>query len=218
MLSISTKVEQIVMESAFLVEGLGRGLINLSELARQLQPQIESALWKPVGQAAVVMALRRLAERLPPQKTGEVALAHRSGELTTRSELTVFTYRYSEQTYECQRQLLALAEPQRGAFITITRGANEVMIICSRGLTGVVEEVFSCERQVARLERLTAVTLHLDADKCGTPGIYHAILKKLAWDKINLINMICTYTELTILLEQSQTGAAFSVLSKIVEN
>ena len=218
MLSISTKVEQIVMESAFLVEGLGRGLINLSELARQLQPQIESALWKPVGQAAVVMALRRLAERLPPQKIGEVALAHRSGELTTRSELTVFTYRYSEQTYECQRQLLALAEPQRGAFITITRGANEVMIICSRALTCVVEEVFSCERQVARLERLTAVTLHLDPDKCGTPGIYHAILKKLAWDKINLINMICTYTELTILLEQSQTGAAFSVLSKIVEN
>jgi hypothetical protein len=41
-------------------------------------------------------------------------------------------------------------------------------------------------------------------------------LKQLAWDKINLVNMICTYTELTILLEQNQTGAAFSVLSKIV--
>ncbi len=220
MLSISTKVEQIVTESAFLTEGLGRGLINLSELARQLQPQIETDLWKPVGQAAVVMALRRLAERLPPARPGggEIVLSERTGELTTRTELTVFTYRYSERSYDCQRQLLALAEPQRGAFITVTRGVNEVMIICSRGLTCMVEEVFSEERQLARLERLTAVTLHLDPASVGTPGIYHAVLKKLAWDKINLVNIICTYTELTILLEQSQTGAAFSVLSKIVEH
>lgn len=219
MLSISTKVEQIVTESAFLTEGLGRGLINLSELARQLQPQIESALWKPVGQAAVVMALRRLAERLPAQKKGgEIVPGQRTGELTTRTELTVFTYRYSERSYDCQRALLALAEPQRGGFVTVTRGVNEMMIICSRGLTGVVEDVFGGERQLARLERLTAVTLHLDPATVGTPGIYHAVLKKLAWDKINLVNIICTYTELTILLEQSQSGAAFSVLSRIVEH
>ncbi len=218
MQSISTKVEQIVSESAFLSEGLVRGLINLSELARQLQPQLESELWKPVGQAAVVMALRRLSERLPPHRSGDIVPGQRSAELTTRAELTVYTYRYSEDSYDCQRQLLALAAPQRGAFITVTRGVNEVMVICSRALTAVVEEVFSGERRLARLERLTAVTLHLDPAKCGTPGIYHAILKKLAWDKINLVNMICTYTELTILLEQSQTGAAFAVLSRMIEH
>jgi hypothetical protein len=37
MLSIATKVEQIVSESAFLTEGMALGLINLSELARQLR-------------------------------------------------------------------------------------------------------------------------------------------------------------------------------------
>ncbi len=218
MLSISTKVEQIVAESAFLTEGLGRGLINLSELARQLQPQLQSDLWKPVGQAAVVMALRRVAERLPQHKNGEIVLAQRTGELTTRTELTEFIYRYSDNTYECQRQLLALAEPMRGVFVTVTRGVNEVMVICSRPLTGTVEQVFAGERQLARLENLNAVTLHLNPDTHRTPGIFHAILKKLAWEKINLINMICTYTELTILLEQGQTGAAFSVLSKIVSH
>ncbi|MES2742561.1 MAG: hypothetical protein V4754_16680 [Pseudomonadota bacterium] len=218
MLSISTKVEQIVAESAFLTEGLGRGLINLSELARQLQPQLQSDLWKPVGQAAVVMALRRVAERLPQHQSSEIVLAQRTGELTTRTELTEFIYRYSDNTYECQRQLLALAEPMRGVFVTVTRGVNEVMVICSRPLTGTVEQVFAAERQLARLENLSAVTLHLNPDTHRTPGIFHAILKKLAWEKINLINMICTYTELTILLEQNQTGAAFSVLSKIVSH
>jgi hypothetical protein len=88
MLSIATKVEQIVSESAFLTEGMSLGLINLSELARQLRPQLESDLWKPVGQAAVVMALRRLSERLPqPGESPPIIVPPRMGELTTRTEL-----------------------------------------------------------------------------------------------------------------------------------
>jgi hypothetical protein len=219
MLSIATKVERIVMESAFLTEGLGRGLINLSELARQLQPQLESDLWKPVGQAAVVMALRRVAERLPQQhQSGEPVphLANKTGELTTRTELTEFTFRYSDTTHECHQRLLNLAEPMRGAFVTVTRGVNEVMVVCSRSLIPVVEQAFAGERALVRQENLSAVTLHLHPDTKRTPGVYHAILKQLAWDKINLVNMICTYTELTILLEQNQTGAAFSVLSRMI--
>ncbi|MYM30031.1 hypothetical protein GTP58_17000 [Duganella sp. CY15W] len=215
MLSISTKVERIVLESAFLTEGLRRGLINLSELARQLQPQLESDLWKPVGQAAVVMALRRVAERLPQEPQHRTRPLRQGGELTTRTELTEYTYRYSDSIQECHRQLLVEAEPMRGAFVTVTRGVNEVMVICSGALTGVVESVFARERLLARQNNLSAVTLHLNPDTRRTPGIYHAILKQLAWDKVSLINMICTYTELTILLEQSQTGAAFSVLSRL---
>ncbi|HEX8403495.1 MAG TPA: hypothetical protein VF670_02685 [Duganella sp.] len=216
MLSIATKVERIVLESSFLTEGLRRGLINLSELARQLQPQLESDLWKPVGQAAVVMALRRVAERLPEQPSRAIALVRKTGELTTRTELTEYTFRNTDSIHECHRELLAKAEPLRGAFVTVTRGVNEVMVICSRALTPVVEQVFAGERLLARQDNLNAVTLHLNPDTSREPGIYHAILKQLAWDKINLVNMICTYTELTLLLEQDQTGAAFSVLSRMV--
>lgn len=223
MLSIATKVERIVLDSSFLTEGLGRGLINLSELARQLQPQLETDLWKPVGQGAVVMALRRVAERLPPPQQGPVSLVlGRPGELssraemTTRTELTEFTFRNSDNTHECHRQLLAKAESVRGAFVTVTRGVREVMVICSRSLAGVVEEVFADERLMARQENLNAITLYLHPDTSRMPGIFHAVLKQLAWDKVNLVNMICTYTELTILLEQSQTGAAFATLSRML--
>ncbi len=216
MMSIATKVEQIVSESAFLTEGISQGLINLSELARQMRPQLEKDMWKPVGQAAVVMALRRLSERLPQQEANGPVLAPRQGELTTRADLTIFTYRCSDASYECQRQLLALAEPYPGVFVSVTRGVNEVMVVCARPLIHVVEEAFFGERQLARVENLTALTLRLSPDTRRTPGIYHAILKKLAWDKISIVNLMCTYTELSILLEQSQIGRAFSVLSQIV--
>lgn len=219
MLSIATKVEQIVSESPFLTEGMALGLINLSELARQLRPQIESDLWKPVGQAAVVMALRRVSERLPPpDQAPPIMIAPRSGELTSRAELTISTYRLSENSNECQRQLLALAEPFPGMFVTVTRGVHEVLVVSSGSLLHIVEEAFGGERLMARVNNLTALTLRLNPDTHKTPGIYHAVLKKLAWDKISVTNMMCTFSELTILLEQSQTAPAFSVLSKIVSH
>lgn len=217
MLSIANKVEQLVSESPFLTEGIAAGLINLSELARQLRPQLESDLWKPVGQAAVVMALRRLADRLPQQgMSAPIVLAPRTAELTTRTDLSISTYRLSDSSNECQRQLLALAGPYPGAFVTVTRRVHEVLVVCSRALTHLVEQAFATERLLARVENLTALTLRLNPETRKTPGIYHAVLKKLAWDKISVVNMMCTFSELTILLENSQTGAAFSVLSHIV--
>jgi hypothetical protein len=218
MLSIANKVEQIVSESPFLSEGMALGLINLSELARQLRPQLESDLWKPVGQAAVVMALRRISERLPQAlaPAQPIVLAPRLGELTTRTDLTISTFRLSDNSNECQRQLLALAEPYPGMFVTVTRGVHEMLVVCNRPLTHLVEQAFGDERQLARVDNLTALTLRLNPETRRTPGIYHAVLKKLAWDKISVVNMMCTFSELTILLEQTQTGAAFSVLSRIV--
>ncbi|WP_028103085.1 hypothetical protein [Pseudoduganella violaceinigra] len=216
MLSISTKVERIVAESPFLSEGLRRGLINLSELARQLQPQLQNDLWKPVGQAAVVMALRRVAGRLPDKDTQELVLAQQSGQLTARTDLVEFTFRRSDRIDDCHRQMLERAGTGHGLYLTVTRGSEEVVVICSRPFIGMVEQIFASERLLARLENLNAVTLQLTADSWRTPGIYHAILKKLAWDKVNLINLISTHTELTLLLEKEHTGAAFSVLSNMI--
>jgi hypothetical protein len=206
-----------VSESAFLTEGLTLGLINLSELARQLRPQLETDLWKPVGQAAVVMALRRVAERLPANaKAQPVLVTPRMGELTTRNALSISTYRLSDNSQECQRQLLALAEPHPGMYVTVTRGVHEMLVVCSLPLAHLVDQAFGTERLLARVDHLTALTLRLNPETRRTPGIYHAILKQLAWDKISVVNMMCTFSELTILLEQSQTGAAFTALSQIV--
>jgi hypothetical protein len=215
MLSIATKVERIVMDSPFLSEGLRRGLINLSELARQLQPQIENDLWKPVGQAAVVMALRRVSERLPASGQQEIVLTQRNGQLIAHTDLVELTWRESAHTDECHRNLLAHHDRDRSLFLSVTRGVNEAMVICSRPLIPLVEAEFAGEVRLARLENLNAVTLQLTSESHRTPGIYHGILKRLAWDKVNLVNLISTHTELTLIIERDQTGAAFSVLSTL---
>jgi hypothetical protein len=221
MLSISTKVEQMVAQSPFLTEGMQLGLINLSELARRLRPQIETDLWKPVSQAAVVMALRRVAERFPqdgeakPEKAGPVIPPHMA-ELTTRSELMLETFLISAQSDECRRKLFALAQGHPDNFVSITRGAEEMLVVISRALQPEIDLAFAGERKTAHVDRLMALTLRLKPETVTTPGIYHAVLKELAWKKVNVITMLCTLTEMTILLEPAECAPAYAILSRIV--
>ncbi|MFD2271620.1 hypothetical protein ACFS07_11840 [Undibacterium arcticum] len=144
----------MVIESAFLTEGMMRGLLNLSELARHLRPQLERDLWKPVGQAAVVMALTRLALRLQQNDRPEVRVLPKVGELITRSELTEFTYTNSDTSYECQRHLLAMAESHPGVFVTVTQGMREVLVISGRSMVSSVESCFGSEQLL--LKRATS--------------------------------------------------------------
>ena len=38
------------------------------------------------------------------------------------------------------------------------------------------------------------------------------------WNKISVVTMMCTFTELTVLLEQPYTGSAYAILSQIVSH
>jgi hypothetical protein len=43
------------------------------------------------------------------------------------------------------------------------------------------------------------------------------VLKNLAWNKISMVTMMCTLTEMTMLLEPPLTAPAYAVLSQIME-
>lgn len=159
------------------------------------------------------MALTRLVARLQKNYQPAASVLPKIGELITRSELTEFTYTNSDTSYECQRRLLTMAERHPGVFVTIAQGVRETLIISGRWMASSVESCFASEQLLLKKNNIAALTLRLVPDSKHTPGIFHSILKQLAWRKINVVNMICTYTELTILLEQHEMALAFSVLS-----
>jgi hypothetical protein len=165
------------------------------------------------------MALRRLSERLPGQgdeAAHGIVAARKTGQLAVRTDLVELTWRESARTDACHRELLARHDRGGDMFLSVTRGVNEAMVICSRALIPLVASVFDGECPLARLENLNAVTLQLTDESHRTPGVYHAILKKLARNRVNLVNLISTHSELTLILERQHTGAAFAVLSALV--
>ena len=64
MISITQKVEELINQSPYIREALSDKLINISSLARKIQPQIEKELKKPITKGAVVIALHRYVSHM----------------------------------------------------------------------------------------------------------------------------------------------------------
>src|SRR5512138_1927969 len=103
---ISDLVEQYVLETPLLEEHLALGLINLSALARHLRPRVRKALLRPVSQASLVMALKRLGPRLTSRTRPPVTRSARPSDLTVRSNLVELTFHASDTIRERHRRLL----------------------------------------------------------------------------------------------------------------
>jgi hypothetical protein len=50
----------------------------------------------------------------------------------------------------------------------------------------------------------------------GTPGVYYSIFKQLAWGNVNVVDVVSTYTEFTVLFEFQNVDRAFSILKRFL--
>lgn len=211
---IADLVEAYVLETPLIEEHLSLGLINLSALARHLRPRIRKALLRPVSEASIMMALKRLAPRVAARTRPPVTRTARPSDLTVRSNLVELTFHTSDTIREKHRRLLNRADRVEDAFVTYTQGAAEVMLMVSAGLEKAALEVFAGERLVSRVRNLSALVLRLAPATVQTPGVYYAILKRLAWQDINVVDVVSTYTEFTIVVANAEVDAAFSALRR----
>jgi hypothetical protein len=211
---ISDVVEEYVLETPLVEEHLSLGLLNLSALARHLRPAIRRSLQRPVSEAAIMMALKRLAPRVAKRTRRPATRTARPSDLIVRSNLVELTYHASETVREKHRRLLNRVDRADDAFLTYTQGASEVMLMVSAGLEKTAVEIFTGERLVSRVRNLSAIVIRLAPETFQTPGVYYAILKRLAWQNLNVVDVVSTFTEFTIVVANDEVDKAFSALRR----
>ena len=216
MISTSQVIEELIRKSPFLEEGLTRGFINHSSLARKFRPQVERRLMKGVTEGAIIMALKRLSGKLTKRQLNKNLLKE-LGDITIRSNLVDITFSNSPTLIKAQEKLLAKITGKNGDFLTISHGTKEVTLIASRNLVDDIKEIFKNEKRISSFSNLSSITIKLAPQTSHIPGVYYTILKLLAWDGINVTEIVSTYTELTIVLENKDIDRAFSVLKNYTE-
>lgn len=216
MKTISAAVEQYIKRKPFLQSALAQGIINLTSLARQVQPEIEQQLGKEIRSGAVVMALKRLSDNLEFRATHRIVRVLKEiGEITVRSSLTDFTFLVSDTILQNQMRLLEQVHPRQDVFYTSSRGVNELNIVVSSSLDNLVEDYFKKERLTQKAEHLSSITVKLPAENVSVPGIYYFIFQRLAWEGIVLYEVISTTNEFTILVDEDQVDRAFTVIKDL---
>jgi aspartokinase len=212
MITIPEVVEDIVSRSPFVEEGISNGLINLSSLARKIKPEIEEKLYKNVHEGAILMALRRLStkvkSRTPYKKIFKVV-----PEMIVRSNLIAYTIQNSEALSRRYEKLFSQTDHHR-YFFTITQGVFETEIIVSEQKSEKIEKILNDEKISHVAKNLSSITIRLPDENVITPGVYYFILKALAWENINIIDVVSTYSEFTLILDNKEIDKAFSVLKK----
>jgi hypothetical protein len=211
MISTSEVVKSIVQTSILLEDGLSRGIISYSALARDLRPQIEKKLMKPITRGAIVMALKRVSKDLKYKQQKIRKIVNLSG-LNVRSNLVEITYANSDTMTEKPKQIFAIAEKRKGVFCSLSQGVRETMIVAAEEIEDEIKKIFKEERLIACISDISAITILLTKESVVTPGVYYSVLKLLAWNDINIIDVISTYSELTVMFANKDIDKAFTIL------
>ena len=107
MSTISKIIEREISSSPFLEESIAEDLINISSLARMLQPKVEEELGKPVKTGALVMAINRMEFEKFNSINGKIEKFMNSlGDIIIRSNLNDYAFKNSPTLATAQMKLL----------------------------------------------------------------------------------------------------------------
>ncbi|HLU84810.1 MAG TPA: hypothetical protein VKZ45_05000 [Vicingaceae bacterium] len=216
MKAVHVVVEEIIKKSPFLEEALAEGLINLSSLSRQIKAEIDEELNKDVKIGAIVMALKRLSPKFDPTFQLKIRkVIGKLGDITVRSKITYYTFENSESLIDCQSQLLKKLKGKKDIFFAFSQGVYETSIILSDSENNDISSIFKGEKMLQASTGLSSLTIKLPSENADVSGIYYFILKKLAWEGINILDIISTMHEFTIIVNDENIDRAFSILKNI---
>ena len=217
MVTISHLVKKIIKDKPFLEEALSQKLISYGNLAEQLKSKIEEDLEKAVKHSAIVMALRRHADELKATET-KLAEFDYSSEIVMKTNVCDFTLVKSPSLLAKIKQLYSLVDFNRGDILNIVLGNYEVSIIISEKYTDKLTKFLKGEKIINKELNLVSLTFRFTSgDFMHTPGVIFTVIRKLAWENINIYDVVSTKTELTLILSKKDSIKAYDTLHEFIE-
>lgn len=213
MVTVPEATEKIIKRSRYLSEAMSKDIINLSSLARYIKPELEEMLVKNISQSSVIMALKRLKPKLKPHLKYK-NLFKSPPTMLTRSNLITINLNNSENLNKKYSQILDLNNGQKH-FLLLSKNISETTIIASQDLEEKIKNLLGEEKINYQLNKLSSITISLPKEALQTPGIFYFFLKSLAWEGVNIIEVVSSYLEFTMIFEEKEVNKAFSILKSL---
>ncbi len=191
-MTIAQNVRSYLRNKPYLLEALEKGIVNLSELSRQIQEEL-----KTDNTTAVKAALRRFAEELQrhKQKREEKVLhiLKRSGMAIYDRKSVVITNKDVDAKNALKVDLL-----------------NKHVYLLDRN--DLPERI----NTLVKHEDCTMIVVHSPEELEATPGVVAFLATLLAEQNINIIEFISCWTETIMVVEKKDSLKAYEVLSNMV--
>jgi hypothetical protein len=215
MVTISQVVKKIIDARPTLQESLIEGIISYANLAEHLHERIEKEMDKPVKTAAIVMALRRHAEKI--QKKAPPAKAFKlTSEIIMKTGLGDLTIVKTPSAVVKMQKLHDLVDHDKGESLNIIQGNYEITVVIPQKYMKKVREILKGEKIVNEEKDLVSLTLTLTKEFFTTPGIIALASRKLSWENINIFENISTMTELIFIISEKDATRAYTAFKEMM--
>lgn len=214
MVTVPQATETIIKRSRYLTEAFAKGIINSSALAKYIKPEIEDMLIKKTSQSSIIMAINRLKNKIKPNIDYK-NIFKAQPEIAIRSRLSLITLVNSNTLYESYSTFFNTHPIEKRHFFTLTEGLSETTIIISDSLKQEARRYLQKETIISKINNLSSITIELPEEAVSSPGVIYFFLKSLAWENINIIEIVSTSRELTLVFKDKDINKAFSILKSL---
>lgn len=215
-MKVAEAVRHYVDTHPFIEEGLSDGIINYLGLARKIKPDIESFCQSPVKAGAIVMALKRLSPSYYYQVSAGIKnFLSRLGQFTVRYDIHDYTFKNSSSLISLQPKIFREVALNPELYYSFSQGLSESTIISSKMLQTKITRLLAAEQLLSHKENLAALTIMLPKENTEISGIYYFIFKELAWQNINVVEVISTTNEFTLVVHEKDVEESFRLIRKL---
>jgi aspartokinase len=191
-MTIAQNVRNHLRNKPYLLEALEKGIVNLSELSRQIQKDL-----KTDDVSAIKAALRRYSEELQKhkQKREEKVL-----QLLKRSGIAV---------YDRKSVMITSKELNSKTGMKVDLMDKFVYLLDRSDLPERINTL-------VKHDNCTMIVVHSPEELEVTPGVVAFLATLLAEQNVNIIEFISCWTETIIVVEKKDSLKTYEVLSNMV--
>lgn len=214
MIKVIDIVREILMSSEIALSSLSNGYLNLSAYAASIQKEVERRSFKEVKVGTIVVALSRIAKTL--ERKQELMPEFTINSIAVKTGLVEFTFEKTKSNQDKLQSLYQNDEFFAADFFAVTTGVGELNIVLPEGLKKSLLKVFGKQKPRLFLENLVGLTVRFDDWCIQEPNIIFSLLRPLALKRINILEVVSTFTELTFIFHEDDMQAALATLSPMM--
>ncbi len=209
MTTISQVVKEILKQQIFLQEAINNNIVSYNRLADHLKEKIEAELGHEVKHAAIVMALRRHAEKtttiLDKPKFNYIVE-------TIKTDICYIALEASPELLDKIQTLYSIIDFKKGGILNIIQGNFEIAAITNRRYKEELLQLLHDEKIIEIVDDLVSISLTYSKHFLFIPGVIYEVIRILTWENINIIEIILTTTEMSIIVSKRDLMRCYEIL------
>lgn len=216
MITVPQAVEKIIKRSRYLSEAMSKDLINASSLARYIKQEVEGMVFKEVTLGSIIVAIKRLQNNFTSGYK-QVTIFKEAPDMIVRSNLTLIYVKNSSDLL----QKLSTIEKSGQSFqkkALFTYGRVETIILTNKINLEGIKKILKEEETIETFPNVSSITIHLPLTAVTSPGIFYFFIKSLAWEGVNILDILSTHSELTLIFKPEDINSAFGILQSLFED